>query len=824
MKKINCIAIAIFVCAVANAQPKTGSVKGIISSGSRPIENATVSILQTKDSALVKAEVSKKDGSFDLDHIRQGNFLVSISRVGYATSYKKIAITESDNAVNLGTVELVQGATNLGGVTVVGKKPFIENKIDKTVVNVEASPTSTGLSAMEILEKSPGVSIDNNDNISVKGKSGVIILIDGKPSYLSGQDLANYLKNMPANQLDQIEIMTQPSAKYDASGNSGIINIKTKKNKANGFNGTISTSAIFANYFKNTNSINFNWRQGKMNLFGNYGYSHWEGFNDISINRQFRNSKEDNYNRYFTQSTYGKFLGEPQNFKLGIDYSASKKTTLGVVISGLVDKRQFTSDGKSLIYDSLHNFVSYNVANSQNKDPWTNVGFNGNIRQLIGSKGAELTADVDYIFYRTKGKQYSNNYLYDQDDKPVQDPYLLKGYLPASIDIFSFKTDYSQTLKGDVKLEAGFKSSYVKTDNDAQYTYYSKGTNEWKNDTSRSNHFIYKENINAGYINLNKQVKKWGLQVGLRAEQTIATGNQLAKSKDFSINYLKLFPTTYVSYKLNDNNTFGLSYGRRINRPGYQDLNPFQYLLDQYTYRQGNPDLQPQLSNNFELSYNYKGQLNVSANYSTTKGIINDVLHTYKVDSSYFTYQTKENLADNTNIGLSVNWNYPVNKWWTTNIFSNIYNNHYKGFLLNNGENEKIDVSASTFMANVSNQFVFKKGWTGEISGFYQSKNLVSGVIIGKPMGVFSFGAGKQVLKNKGTIRVNVRDPFWIQKFSGYTDLDNLSTQIRSKWDNRRYIITFNYRFGKTMQQQSRRRNAASQDEQNRVNLGNGQQ
>lgn len=824
MKQINCIAIALLLCTVANAQNKTGSVKGIVSSASQPIENATISILHQKDSSLVKAEVSKKDGSYNIDRIKEGDLLVSISRVGYITVYKNISIRQDAAAIDLGTIDIKQGNTNLGAVTIVAKRPFIENKIDKTVVNVDASPTNTGLSAMEVLEKSPGVSIDNNDNISVKGKSGVIILIDGKPSYLSGQDLANYLKNMPANQLDQIEIMTQPSAKYDASGNSGIINIKTKKNRANGFNGTFSTSAIFANYFKNTNSINFNWRQNKLNLFGNYGYAHWEGFNDINIDRQFRNSRNSGYNRYFTQNTYGKFLGEPQNFKLGADYSMNKKTTLGVVVSGLVDKRQFTSNGRSMIYDSLQHFVSYNIANSQNKDPWTNLGFNGNIRQLIGTKGAELTADIDYILYRTKGNQFSNNYLYDKEDKLVQDPYLLKGYLPATIDIFSFKSDYSQTLKADIKLEAGFKTSYVKTDNDAQYIYYNKGTNNWKTDSTRSNHFIYKENINAAYINLNKQYKKWGVQLGLRAEQTIASGDQLAKNSNFSINYVKLFPTTYVSYKLNDNNTFALSYGRRINRPGYQDLNPFQYLLDQYTYRQGNPNLQPQLSNNVELSYNYKGQLNVALNYTTTKGIINDVIHTFKIDSSYYAYQTKENLADNTNMGLSINWNYPVTKWWTTNLFTNLYNNHYKGLLVNNGVNEKIDISATSFMVNVSNQFTFKKGWTGEISGFYMSKNLNGGVIVAKPMGVFSFGAGKQILKTKGTIRVNLRDPFWIQKFRGYTELDNLSTQIRSKWDNRRYIITFNYRFGKTMQQQARRRNAASQDEQNRVNMGSGQQ
>jgi hypothetical protein len=313
------------------------------------------------------------------------------------------------------------------------------------------------------------------------------------------------------------------------------------------------------------------------------------------------------------------------------------------------------------------------------------------------------------------------------------------------------------------------------------------------------------------------------VQIGLRAEQTVAKGKQYLQSSSFSLNYTKIFPTTYVSYQINDNNTFGLSYGRRIDRPGYQDLNPFQYLLDKFTYRQGNPDLQPQFSHNIELSYNYKGQLNVSVNYSTTSGIINDVLHTYKTGDNYTTYQSKENLADSKNIGLSINWNYPVTKSWTTNLSTDIFNNKYSGFLLNNGLNQPINVSASSFSFNMSNQFKFKKGWSGEISGFYQGKNLVSSVIVAKPMGMFAFGAGKQVLKQKGTIRLNVRDPFWLQKFRGNAELDAFYTQIQTRWDNRRYIISFNWRFGKTLQQQGRKHNAGSQDEQNRVNTG-GQQ
>jgi len=676
---------------------------------------------------------------------------------------------------------------------------------------------------LEVLEKSPGVSVDNDGNIKMKGKQGVKILIDGKPTYLSGQDLVNYLRNLPSNQLDQIELMTQPSAKYEASGNSGIINFKTKKNKNNGFNGSFTTSALFAKYFKNTNSLNFNWRQGKVNVFGNFGYSAWKGFNDIYIDRNFRSGRDKPFNRYYEQHTYGRFSDYPFNFKAGADYFVSDKTTLTLTVDGLADRQRFKSTSTSNIFDSLKNFVQYNDALSENYSPWTNVGFDLSLQQKL-KRGGELDIDGDYIFYYTKGSTYSYNYLKDPSGDLVYDtsspnPYLLNGYLPAHIDIYSFKTDYSQPLKNNLTFEAGVKLSYVKTDNDAQYTLYDTVTDKWNVDNGRTNHFIYKENINAAYVNFQKQFKKFSVQIGLRAEQTVADGNQVIKNDAFHKNYTQLFPTSYFSYKLNENNTVNLSYGRRIERPSYQDLNPFQFQLDRYTYQQGNPDLQPQFSHNIELSYNYKGDLNITANYTDVTDIINDVLETSKEGENYNTFQTKENIASNRNIGISVNYGKQLTKWWSINVFGNVYNNKYEGVL----GDEPIKLDITVFNGNFNSQFNFNKGWRAEVSGFYTSKDWVSSNILGEPMGMFSLGGSKTILKNKGTIKINARDPLYLMHFNGSTELDEFTAYIRSKWDNRRLIFTFVYRFGKANGQQQRRRTTAAEEEQNRVKTG-GQQ
>jgi len=295
----------------------------------------------------------------------------------------------------------------------------------------------------------------------------------------------------------------------------------------------------------------------------------------------------------------------------------------------------------------------------------------------------------------------------------------------------------------------------------------------------------------------------------------------VTKNISFHKNYTKLFPTSYVSYKLNDSNTLGFSYGRRIRRPGYQSLNPFQFQLDRYTYEQGNPDLQPQFSHNFELSYNYKGQLNIAANYTTVSDVINDVLITLREpgDSNYTTFQTSQNIASSKNIGLSLSYNKQLEKWWTINAFANVFNNKFNGVI----DNENVNVSFTSFNSNVSSQFKFNKGWSAEVSGWYNSKTLFSSAILANPMGMFSVGGGKQIFKNKATVRLNVRDPFYMLNFKGVTDLNKGIANIHSYWDNRRAIISFTYRFGKTNDQPQRKRSSAADDEKSRLNAG-GQQ
>lgn len=320
------------------------------------------------------------------------------------------------------------------------------------------------------------------------------------------------------------------------------------------------------------------------------------------------------------------------------------------------------------------------------------------------------------------------------------------------------------------KLEAGLKSSYVTTDNDAAYRIWDHQGKDWVKDLTRSNQFIYEENINAAYINYNREFQKWALQTGLRLEHTYAKGRQLVNDERFIRNYVQLFPTIFASYKLNEKNTLTANYGRRIERPNYQDMNPFQFFLDQYTFRMGNPNLQPQFTHNIELSHNYKGVINTTLNYTRTTDVMNDILK--QNDTTKVTFQTKENIATRRNIGIAISYNQPLTKWWTVSLYGNLFNNYFEGFV----NNTPLDASITSFMGNVNNQFKFAKTWGAELSGFYRTKMQEGGIIIAKPMGMFSFGLSKQVLKSKGTIKLSVTDPFYVMRFSGYTQFGNIDT------------------------------------------------
>ena len=811
MKKLIIVLITLVLAIKSMAQTNETRVSGsAVDTKNVQIEQATISLIRSEDSSIIKIAVSDKDGKFSFTGIPFGSYLITISAVSFVTTNSTVfMLSENKITVNLGTLILQELPKNLSAVVVTSSKPLIEQKIDRMVINVDASVTNVGSTALEVLEKSPGVTVGKDGNISLKGKSSVMVMIDGKPSYLNGPELANLLGNMNANQLSQIEIMTNPSSKYDAAGNAGVINIKTKKSITQGFNGSVTLNYGQGVYAKTNNSIMLNYRTSKINTFLNYGYSLNKGFMDFDIQRNFFGSTGTKISELDQQS---KRINQSQNnnLKLGLDYYINKQTTLGIVTTGFITPQK--QDGFTTSYltneNSSINAIEKTIRTVDNT--WKNGTVNLNFQSSFDSSKRDISANFDYLHYDFSGNQNITGLTYNPN-QILQTSNYLKNLLPLTIDIYSGRLDYAQSLNNAVKLETGIKASLVKTNNVSNFFNFSN--NNWLTDSVLSNTFNYSENINAAYLNLNRKFGKWMVQAGVRLENTNYKGLQSSLSQksdsSFSRSYTSLFPTAFMSYQLNGNNQFALSVGRRIDRPAYQELNPFIGFIDRYTYSTGNPFLQPQFSTNIELSHSFKNLLTTTINYSVVHDMINETL----IHKDSLIIRSVGNIGTRYNFGITESATIPFNKWYSASLFANLYQNKYSGEI----EGYPFNAKQLTLSLNVNNQFSLKNGWSAELSGNYTTRNRDEGQAIVLPAGQMSAGIAKQLFNNKASVKFNVRDIFYTQNPKEIQNFQDVQSTLKISRDTRVFNIGFVYRFGATSK--SKPASSLPTDEQQRVKI-----
>lgn len=801
MKRLKKILLSTFVTALytvtAFSQDST-QVRGKVLFENQPVSGASVSLLKEADSSLVKMSVSNEAGEFSIKTLK-GNYILHITAIGYAAHYKNADL----NSENL--ILLEKSSESLNAVTVVGRKPLVELKADKMVINVGSSPSNTGINALELLARSPGVSVDQNDNISIRGKQGVLVYLNGRQTYMSGEDLANMLKAMSADEIETLEIITQPSAKYDAAGNSGILNIITKKSRKTGMNGNVSAGVQFGAYPKYLSNFNLNYKKGNTNIYTSGSFNNWNNYNEQVFSRKF---KQPGNVYMFEQNSFAKNISHFYNLRVGIDHQFNKSTSLAFNINGTKAIWENDSKTRGELFEKGSPVDSTMFTSNNSTRNWDNITTNLNLKKILGKPEHFIAIDADFLRYTMEQDQMTKNYTIYPDQ--TEFPYFLRAVLPTEIKILSGKLDYSLPLTENFQFEAGLKSSNIETDNNAPYEQYDFINNKWVDD-KRKDHFIYREEIHAGYVNFRKSIEKWSFQAGLRGEYTKSKGTQVLIKNSVERDYFQLFPTAYASYSLSENHQFNLSYGRRIDRPNYRDLNPFQYFLDLYTYNQGNPYLKPQITNNIELSHAFKGKLNTSISYHHTTDIINDVLK--QNDETKVTYQTKENVASSDDYALGVNYNTQFGTKLTSNFNLNFQHSKYSGIV----NNSPLDVKNTSFRINTSQVIKLNEKWTADMNAFYQSRTLITGMFILKPMYVVSFGLGKQVLKNKGTIKLTLNDPFHLQKVKVDVAHDNIDMVIRNEWDNRRIGINFTYRFSKGEKVGQQRRTGSSAEEQQRI-------
>ncbi|MEO6168536.1 MAG: TonB-dependent receptor [Chitinophagales bacterium] len=798
------------ICLSGTLYSFAGSIKGkVLDHQQQPLEFATITLLNAGDSTFVKGDFTDQSGVFYMEQILSGKYILTITDLGYEKiSRSDITLEENNSSVDLGILSLAPEAKEISGVTVSAHKPMIQHDKDKMILNIEGSPIASGGSVMDALEKAPGVIVDQDGKISLRGKQGVLVLIDDKPTYLSAEQLSNQLKGMPADAVSKIEVITNPSARYDAEGNAGIINIVTKKNKNLGLNGSVNTGLERSSSdWSPEAGINLNYRFKKVNLFGSYNYSDYPQLQTLDVERNF---DTEGIQSTVTEKSIMDNHYIDNSYKAGIDYFLNERNTIGFVASGYFDKYTSINNTSAIIYNSngLYEPSSHTYGDLDNTS--NNYSFNLNYDGKLDTSGTTLSVDADYSRFDGKGDDHYVTTYYNEDGSATDSPLLYYTQSPGVIDIRSAKIDFAHPFNKGWNFEAGAKTSDVKNDNEEIFSV--QQNDVWVIDSSKTNHFIYEENIYAGYVQMNKSFKNISVQAGLRGELTDANGNSKTLNETFKRNYFQLFPSLNVTDKINDNHTLSLSFSRRIDRPRYDQLNPFLFFLDPYLYQQGNPNLKPQLTHSFELTYLFKESYTFSFNYSRTTDEIQEQF--YQTDSTKTIVLLSDNFGINTTYSITAYAPLQPVKWWSiTPVVTAFYQDLQTDYLETTFHNTNFG-----YQLNIQNSFLLPKGFSVELSAQYQSQVIFSIAGI-EPNGDVSIGLKKSLLEGKATVKLNARDIFNTNNIEGDINYANINSSFKQNNDRQRYGINFSYRFGNTQSSQRQRQNAID-DEMGRVKRG----
>ena len=800
----------VFLMLATLIHAQNGSVSGqIIDDAGENVSFATVILKNTADSAMVKADASSLEGEFTFLGIQAGQYFLEVSYVGYQT-FISDPIEFDGTEYSFQQIELLTQAAELEEVVVKSTRPIVEVQPDKTVFNVDGSINAQGNTALELLRKSPGVVVDNNDNIILAGKNGVQVYIDGKPSPLSTDDLANFLKSLQSDQIDAIEIITQPSAKYDAEGNAGIINIRLKKDKSLGANGSVNLGYRYGLNAKYNASTNFNYRNKDMNVYGSYGYFDGDFENDFELYRVQGGSIFDQTNDMLNTNT-------SHSLKLGTDFFVSEKSTLGFLVNANIRNQENYGLSRTFISEEQsHDMQS--ILNASNDMQGDRDDINANINYAFSDneKGQTVNIDLDYGRFRNDGYSYQPNTYFDPTETSILSQRIFTNNTPTNIDIYTAKIDHERNLFGG-KLGVGAKFSVVQTDN--TFDFFDVIDGQEVLNTDRSNNFAYEENINAGYVSYQKQLgEKWNMMLGLRVEQTNSTGDLRSNTQSgdnvVDRNYTDFFPSAGFTYQMSPKNSFRINYSRRIDRPSYQDLNPFEFKLDELSFQKGNPFLNPQYSNSFSLTHTYNYRLNTTLSYTRTNDVFTQITDALDASTTVLTYV---NLANQTNISLTVSMPFSVKNWWNVYATTNAYR------LINEAviDNKVIDLKANILSFYAQNTFLLPKNWKLELSGWYNSPGIWQGNWTTQSMYSIDAGVQKSILQNKATLKLSVSDIFKTQRWAGESTFGQLFISGSGQWESRQVRLNFNYNLGSNEVKGARNRRTGLEDEKNRVKSGN---
>lgn len=754
-----------------------------------PVPFANIALLNAADSSLVKVEASDEAGFFQFQGLTKGTYHLTATYVGAPDLWKKGIQLEAGQQLRLGVLSFQPAAQELAEATVTAERAIVEVKPDRTTFNVDGTINSVGADGLSLLRKAPGVVIDNNDNINVLGRAGVLVYVDGKRLPLEGADLSNYLQNLPAEQIDRIDIISNPGAKYEAEGNAGIIDIRMKKDKRLGGNGSLNGTYSQGRYARFNGGGNGNYRNEWLNIFGTFGYVNGDSYHDMDF-LSFQNglSLDEINNSRRAWNTH--------NYRVGIDFFLEENHTVGFLITG----QEQSSDHRSYNRIEIAPFNSPSVidsilsARSLSEDHRIQNTYNVNYR-FDNKKGRTVNIDLDYGSYQNDSERFLRNRYYDAAEKVLLTQRVYAFDTPTDIDIYTATLDYEEDILGG-KLSAGSKLSRVVTDNTFLRSDVINGISI-QNDTL-SNRFEYEENVYAGYINFSRSLgKKWNLSAGLRAEQTDATGDLQAfvenyEAEPVELNYLSWFPSFGLTWQVAPKHSLAMNYGRRINRPDYNVLNPFNNLISELSFQKGNPFLRPEIVNNVELGYTYNYMYNFKLAYSLTEDQITRLIAPDENDPRAG-FMTWDNLAKQTIISFNASAPVQISKAW------NAYMNFSASYLDNQadyGEGAVVDVQAFTYNIYQQHTFNLPAGFKGEVSGWFSGPGVWGGVFEYETTWSLDLGLQKKFLDDKLNLRLTVSDIFYQTGWDGVSTFDGLTARGSGRWDSRRGSLSLSYNFG----------------------------
>lgn len=793
--------LILLLCAIAMTQvayaKKQSVLKGkVIDQDQAPVPGASVYLLATADRTVLKTAITDDNGYYALVDYPKCNCLVEVTAIGYTTTESAV-LNGTGKDMELPTIQLQKTSETLEAVTVRRELPLIQHSNGKLVMNVENSSVSAGNNAFDVLQRAPGVHVDKDDNISLMGQQGVNVTIDGRPTYMTGEQLATFLKSTDGSQIKSIELSTNRSARDDAEGTAGIINITMKRNRLEGFNGTFVASAAQGEKFRANSSVNLNYKKNNTTLFGNYGYTDNNRLSKFQIQRLIADA---NGQTTFDQSADFINSDRTHAYRVGIEQKTSERNVFTVQFSGnnnIDDQKNPSTTWMGPNYGVVDSLMKTDSRSAEGFDRYT---FNANNQLTVAEKG-KFTTDLDYSFFKTNQHIDYDYHTYFPDMTYIYDPEYERSLSNVDIRILAAKADYSQPAwKGNI--ETGLKYSNVKTENAIDFENLRNET--WQNNVDRTNDFNYTEEIMAAYIDYATQVKKFGIKVGLRGEYTLSDGVSPTKNKQVKRDYLDLFPSVSLSYNMHENHVFALGYSRKVSRPNYRFLNPFEHYIDKRTSQRGNPYLNPQYTHGFTLNYSLMKMFNIALGHDLTQDAMVESMG--QDTESKETWVTRENLGRQNTSYINLTIPARIGKFWTMyNNVTGVYM-HFKGPIAGYDINQ----GSAFFQGNSTSTFRILPALSAELALRYNSPFLYNVYRIDSRFNT-DIGVTYNFKDQRSSLKLAMTDVFHSNHNNLSTDFEEFNSKIFQYHDSQTFRVTFNYKFG-NLKQAIRRQDSSSEE------------